>query len=81
VNTEENQAVPISADDEVNHAIVDLVGDIAGYRPGNKVVIFESSESASFDASMTKGCFPNLAIKSTLFQATTSPVSDSYMRR
>jgi hypothetical protein len=44
--------------DEVNHAIVDLVGDIAGYRPGNKVVIFESSENASFDASMTKRLFP-----------------------
>jgi hypothetical protein len=58
VKADGNQATPISADDEVNHAIVDLVGDIAGFRPGNKVVIFESSENASFDASMTKRLFP-----------------------
>lgn len=63
VRAEENQAVPISADDEVNRAIVDLVGDIAGYRPGNKVVIFESSENASFDATMTKRLFPEFGEK------------------
>jgi predicted ATPase len=55
---QDNQAVAISADDEINQAVVDLVGDIAGFRPGNKIVIFESSESSSFDASMTKRLFP-----------------------
>src|SRR5437016_9700740 len=58
---DDNQAVAISADDGINRAIVDLVGDIAGFRPGNKVVIFESSENASFDASMTKRLFPDFA--------------------
>jgi predicted ATPase len=58
-----NQAVAISANDQVNRAIIDLVGDIAGYRPGSKVVIFESSESASFDASMTGRLFPDFAAK------------------
>lgn len=56
----ENQAVPISADDEINQAIVDLVGDVAGFRPGNKILIFESSESSSFDASVTKRLFPTV---------------------
>jgi uncharacterized protein DUF4435 len=41
---------------------VDL-GGVAGYRPGNKVVIFESSENASFDASMTKRLFPEFGDK------------------
>jgi energy-coupling factor transporter ATP-binding protein EcfA2 len=53
-----NQAVGISADSEINRAIVDLVGDIAGFRPGNVIVVFESSENASFDASMTRRLFP-----------------------
>jgi energy-coupling factor transporter ATP-binding protein EcfA2 len=57
----DNQAVAISADDEVNRAIIDLVGNIAGFRPGNKVVIFESSESAGFDASMTNRLFPDFS--------------------
>ena len=61
VGAEDNQTVPISADDEINHAMFALVGDIAGFRPGNKVVIFESSENASFDASMTKRLFPEFA--------------------
>jgi len=61
VGDDDDQAVPISADDEINRAIVDLVGDIAGFRPGNKVVIFESSENASFDASVTKRLFPDFA--------------------
>ena len=61
VGADDNQAIAISADDEINRAIVDLVGDIAGFRPGNKVVIFESSENASFDASMTKRLFSHFA--------------------
>lgn len=63
VGEEENQAVPISAGDEIDRAVVDLVGDIAGYRPGNKIVIFESSESASYDALVTKRIFPDFAQK------------------
>lgn len=58
---EQQQAVAISSYDEVDRAIVDLVGDIAAYRPGSKVVIFESTEEASFDASATLRLFPELA--------------------
>jgi predicted ATPase len=61
VSTDDNQVVAISAESEINRAIVDLVGDIAGFRPGNVLVIFESSEDASFDASMTKRLFPDFA--------------------
>lgn len=58
----ENQAIPISATSEVDRAVIDLVGDIAGYRPGSKVVIFESSESASFDAQVTGKLFPEFIL-------------------
>jgi predicted ATPase len=61
VGTDDDQGVAISADSDINRAIVDLVGDIAGFRPGNKVVVFESSESASFDASLTKRLFPEFS--------------------
>jgi predicted ATPase len=56
-----NQATLISADDEVNRAVIELVGDVAGFRPGNKLVIFESSANASFDAEMTKRLFPDFS--------------------
>lgn len=59
--SEGKQAVPVSADDDVNRAIIGLVGDVAGYRPGNKIVIFESSESASYDATVTGRLFPEFA--------------------
>jgi predicted ATPase len=60
VSAGENQVTAILADNEINRAIVDLVGDIAGFRPGKKVVIFESSQNAGFDAAMTKRLFPDL---------------------
>jgi hypothetical protein len=61
VENDENQVALVSADSEVTRAIVELVGDIAGLRPGSKIVIFESSESASFDATMTRRLFPDFA--------------------
>lgn len=61
IGANDNQAVSISAEDEINQAIVDLVGDIAGFRPGNKIVVFESSATANFDASMTKRLFPEFS--------------------
>lgn len=63
VGTQDNQAVPISADDAVNRAVIDLVGDIAAFRPGNVIVIFESNQSANFDSAMTKRLFPDFAEK------------------
>ncbi len=57
------QAVPISSTNEVDRAVIDLVGDLAGYRPGQTIVIFESSEAASFDASLTLRLFPELLDK------------------
>ena len=37
--------------------MLELIGDIAGYRPGGKVVIFEG-ENSEFDVRMTGKLFP-----------------------
>jgi hypothetical protein len=50
----------ISAQDTIQQAIVDLVGDLAAYRPGSKLVVFESTEAARFDTDMTLRLFPEI---------------------
>ncbi|RWK08507.1 AAA family ATPase [Mesorhizobium sp.] len=57
----DNQAVVISSTSEVDRAVIEMVGDIAGYWPGSKLVLFESSESANFDSMVTKRLFPEFA--------------------
>lgn len=55
-----NQVSLISAEDEVQRSIVELVGDLAAYRPDSKLVIFESSEESKFDSEMTMLLFPEI---------------------
>lgn len=60
VNTEEegiNQVHEITREEESEEAILELIGDIAGYRPGGKIVIFEGEDS-EFDVKMTGRLFP-----------------------
>lgn len=52
-----NQIQEISGRREEENAILELIGDIAGYRPGGKIVIFEGEES-EFDKRMTAKLFP-----------------------
>jgi predicted ATPase len=59
------QAARIRADDELERLIIDLIGDLAAYRPGSKVVIFESTEDAAFDMRMTKFLFPQFDQQTT----------------
>jgi hypothetical protein len=56
----ENQAVLV-AEDELQRAILDLVGDVAAYRPYAKVLIFEGDDDKKFDVSMVSRLFPGLA--------------------
>ena len=60
VNREEegsNQVHEIKREEEGEEAILELIGDIAGYRPGGKIVIFEGEDS-EFDIKMTGRLFP-----------------------
>jgi predicted ATPase len=53
-----NQASPVLLDDDVDRAVVDLVGDLAAYRPHAKVVILEGKDEDSFDIAFVQRLFP-----------------------
>lgn len=60
INREEagsNQVHEIRKEEEGEEAILELIGDIADYRPGGKIVIFEG-ENSEFDMRMTGRLFP-----------------------
>lgn len=52
-----NQIQEISGRREEENAILEMIGDIAGYRPGGKIVVFEGEQS-EFDKRMTAKLFP-----------------------
>ena len=54
----ENQIHVVSAEEEMEAAILELVGDMAAYRPGAKVVFFEGEDS-DFDLRMVTRLFPD----------------------
>lgn len=54
----DNQLNSIEVGELLDRAIVDLVGDLATYRPGAKVVFFEGGGDAKFDVRMTNSLFP-----------------------
>lgn len=54
---EGNQVHEIRREEEGEEAVLELIGDIAGYKPGGKVVIFEGEDS-EIDLRMTGRLFP-----------------------
>lgn len=56
-----NQAVEILADDDVERVTIELVGDLASYRPHGKVVILEGRSENGFDVNMVRRLFPEFA--------------------
>ena len=73
-SSEGNQATEVLLDDDVERAVVDLVGDLAGYRPHAKVVILEGKGDDSFDIVLVQRLFPEFAKRVNL-------VSVGYKRR
>lgn len=69
-----NQAVLVTAADQVERTIIDLVGDLAAYRPGAKIVVFEGGGDTDFDIRMTCSLFPR-------FQSAVNPLSSGNKRR
>ncbi len=61
-----NQAVPVLAEDELERATIDLVGDLATYKPRRTVVIFEGGGDTEFDVTMTSRLFPELEARVNL---------------
>jgi predicted ATPase len=68
------QATPIEVARDFDRAVIDIVGDLAAYRPGAKVVLLEGGGDTDFDVRMTCLLFPN-------FQERVNPLSGGSKRR
>ncbi|HTU43340.1 MAG TPA: AAA family ATPase, partial [Candidatus Aquilonibacter sp.] len=62
------QAIPLLAKEGLQRAVIDLVGDLASYRPDAKLVIFEG-ENSEFDQKMVTTLFPQLAKSANIVSA------------
>lgn len=67
--TKRDQAHRIEADHDLERAIIDMVGDLAAYNPGAKVVILEGQDS-DFDLRMTSELFPELLARVNIVSGT-----------
>jgi len=66
--TTSQQATPLLAKEGLQRAVIDLVGDLASYRPDAKLVIFEGEDS-EFDERMATTLFPELQQKANTVSA------------
>jgi predicted ATPase len=64
-----NQATEVLLDDQMDRVIVDLVGDLAAYRPRAKVVILEGDSEDGFDVMAVSRLFPDFAKRVNLVSA------------
>ena len=75
----DNQAVEILTDDHVERVTIELVGDLASYRPHGKVVILEGRSENGFDVNMVRRLFPEFAQRVNLVSGGNKPrVRDLY---
>jgi hypothetical protein len=48
----------VAAEEQLERLVIGLVGDLAAYRPGAKIVVFEGDEETQFDVRMVNTLFP-----------------------
>lgn len=60
-----NQVIPL-AQDQLQQALLDLVGDLAAYRPAARVIVFEGGGDSEFDVRVVNRLFPALRDSATL---------------
>jgi hypothetical protein len=65
----ENQLVRIDSQDAVEAAVIDLVGDLAAYRPHAKIVLVEGSGPTAFDVDVIRRLFPELTERANFVPA------------
>lgn len=70
VKVGEGQLKPLSATEDLDIAITDLVGDLAAYRPGGKVVVVEGGGDSDFDKKVVSALFPEIAEQINLISGT-----------
>ena len=57
--SQNNQLTRVSIEEDIEQAVIDLVGDLASFKPGSPVIIFEGEDS-EFDIKMTCRLFPEV---------------------
>ena len=62
----ESQAQPIRVETAIEEAVIDLVGDLATYKPHGDVIICESEGEAAFDVAMISRLFPDVAARANI---------------
>lgn len=65
----ENQVTKITTEAEAERLVIELVGDLAAYRPGAKVVLFEGGGNVEFDVLVVTRLFPRFADRTNLIAA------------
>jgi AAA domain, putative AbiEii toxin, Type IV TA system len=65
----ENQATKITTEAEAERLVIELVGDLAAYRPGAKVVLFAGGGDVEFDVLVVTRLFPSFADRTNLIAA------------
>lgn len=68
--SQQGQLKRIKVGDAMDAAIVDLVGDVAAYKPGAKAVILEGGGDAEFDIQCVSTLFPEFAAEVNLLSGT-----------
>lgn len=53
-----NQAQPVDSNDQIENAVLDLIGDLAAYRPHSTIVLVEGSKDTRFDVDVITQLFP-----------------------
>lgn len=54
-----SQLKPLTANEDLEVVMADLVGDLAAYRPGGKAIIFEGGGDSDFDKTIASALFRN----------------------
>lgn len=57
----EGQAAAVQIGQELDRLVMDLVGDLAAYRPAAKIVVFEGGGASDFDIRVVATLFPEFA--------------------
>jgi predicted ATPase len=66
----DSQLKPLCVSADLDMALIDLVGDLAAYRPSGKVVIFEGGGDSDFDQRVASALFPELLEHANLVSGT-----------
>jgi predicted ATPase len=64
-----NQAARVQIREDVDRLLIDLIGDLAAYRPAAKMVLFEGGGDSDFDVRVVSTLFPDFARQTNCISA------------